>query len=72
MDGARSQTVSLAEAMEVAWSDCRKRLDSVRGGLSDQIAEKADLAAALHRAGQVRHMLLEDAPAESVAGRQRP
>ena len=72
MDGARDQTGSLAEAMEVAWADCRNRLASVRGRLRDRIAEKADLAAALHRADQVRHMVLDETPAVAVEGRRRP
>ena len=73
MDGATDQTVSLAEAMENAWTDCRNRLDALRGRLSDRIAEQADLAAALHRAAHVRRMLLEQRlPVRGTDGRRHP
>ena len=72
MDGAPKQTVSLAEAMEVAWADCQRRLAASEGRLTRQIADSANLAAAMHMARQVRQMLLEDVPQRPAVRRLQP
>ncbi len=71
MDGAKKQTVSLAEAMETAWADCRRRLEATRGRLAGEIAEKAALATAMHMARRTREVLLADVPVRLADRRLR-